>query len=514
MITGNCFPRRRRGWGFGLGLFVAALAISAQGTDEGTALRRLAGGPYGAAPEPASAWPSPKLGGIGPDTRESAAEKTDLGLDIDEAVSLALERNISLAAERIGVETKHRAAELAWNSFLPTVDTGVTLGRMNRAQTYSGLAPISGAPGGLYYVMPFTEDLPRWNLSASLSAQLVLNAALFESIKALRLDYEAGLVSYAQAKAQLERDVRKGFYNLLLLRENKGLMSQNIATAERRYTQAAANYKAGLAPELTMLQAQVAWENLKPSLEEMRVGYESARAAFALSLGLPRGTLVEPRGEILPRYVGLDADDFVASRIDDRLDVQALLKSLEILTTNEEATRRQLWTPSLVLGWSFDPIFQGDPWKDSLFKEDWKQSSGMLRATLSFRLNGLLPQSKEAQNLAQLRDTIERTRAGLAMTIRGAETEIDALVMRLEKSRQSAASLKLNVKLAERAYGLAEEAYKAGAKDLLDAQTAELELQKARLEVLKEDYTYVTGLLDLEYALNLPFGSLSAQGGN
>ena len=33
-------------------------------------------------------------------------------------------------------------------------------------------------------------------------------------------------------------------------------------------------------------------------------------------------------------------------------------------------------------------------------------------------------------------------------------------------------------------------------------QNADLELQKARLEVLKEEYNYTIGLLDLEYAIN------------
>jgi outer membrane protein TolC len=63
------------------------------------------------------------------------------------------------------------------------------------------------------------------------------------------------------------------------------------------------------------------------------------------------------------------------------------------------------------------------------------------------------------------------------------------------------------VELAQRAYSLAEEAYRSGAKDLLDVQNAELELRKARNEVLKEKFNYLTGLLDLEYALGLPFGT-------
>ncbi|MDX9956896.1 MAG: TolC family protein, partial [Spirochaetia bacterium] len=152
--------------------------------------------------------------------------------------------------------------------------------------------------------------------------------------------------------------------------------------------------------------------------------------------------------------------------------------------------------------------FQGDPLEDSWFMDEgWKQRSGMFRATLSYRLNGLLPLTKEAQALVELDESREKLRIALAQSIRGMETEVDSIVLRLDKARRSIDALQLNVQLAERAYFLAEEAYRSGAKDLLDVQNSELELRKARNEVLKEKFNYMTGLLDLEYAMGVPFGT-------
>lgn len=442
---------------------------------------------------------------------ESAGAQDSLVLGIDDAVALALKDNLSLASARIDAAAKKRKYDLAWNSFLPTVDVGATIGRFNEASEGTGAVATNG-PGIYDNVYLYTYSL-RWIASGSLNAQLVLNAALFEGVKSLKLDYEAGLVSEAQATKQLERDVRKNFYSILLLEENMRLMERSIEAAERRYEQAVANYKAGLAPELTMLQARVAWENMKPALEEMKVGYAASLDAFAMILGVPRGKAIELRGSIAPSYAAIDSESLVGGRLGERLDIQALSKTIETLKSNERALKYQLWTPSLALGWTADPTLAGDALKTSWFGADaWEQSSGMLRATLTFRLNGLLPQSKEAQNLAELRDGIAKARTGLALAIRGAEIEMDGLARKLQKSRSSAAALALNVELAERAYRLAEEAYKAGSKDLLDVQATELELQKAQLEVLKENYNYVTGVLDLEYAANLPFGSLVKEG--
>lgn len=454
----------------------------------------FAQGPYGAAPELAGTWslalpPNPNLQSP---PAAAAAPQAPLRLTVEEAVETAREGNLGLVSPRLAAEGKRRSDAHAWNSFLPTVDASGTLGRWNVDQSSMLLGTV-----------------PRWSLSASFSTQLMLNLALLEGVKSLRADYEAGLISYAQAETQLERDVRKSFYNLLLLEENMNLMEEQIEAARRRYEQARANYNSGTAPELTMLQAQVAYENLKPALEEMRIGYQAARDAFAMTLGLPRGAEVIPIGRIEPSYANLDTESLIASGLSARLDIQSLVKSIESLRIAETALKYQLWTPSLILGWNLDPTFSGDPWADDLFDSDlWSQRSGMFRATLSLRLNGLFSFTQDGQQLIELRDQRETLRASLAQALRGAELEVEGLVRRLEKSRTSHAALELNADLAERAYRLSEEAYQAGAADLLDVQNAELELRKARLELLKEDYTYVTGLLDLEYAVGARFGSL------
>ncbi len=132
----------------------------------------------------------------------------------------------------------------------------------------------------------------------------------------------------------------------------------------------------------------------------------------------------------------------------------------------------------------------------------------MFSITLAWRLNSLLPFSREAQGLADLDDTIAKMNTSLAMAVRGTETEVYSIILKLQKSQQSMNALKLNVDLAKRAYALTEDAYKAGLKDIMEITNADLDLRKAQLEVMKEQFNYITGLLDLEYAIGVPFGTL------
>ncbi|QQO09758.1 TolC family protein [Breznakiella homolactica] len=425
----------------------------------------------------------------------------------DEAVELAIRNNLGLESTRITTETKKRTSKYAWNSLVPTVDIGGTLGRLNSPSTGMtiGIDPVTGT------VVPYSYEVPQWVLSGSVSVGLNINFGLFEAMRMLRLDYESGLISYEKAKSQLERDVRKSYYQILLLQENLDLMHENLATAQRRVEMADANYNAGLAPELTLLQARVAMENLKPAMDELENGIKTSIAAFAMNLGLPYGTEIDliPAGEELD-YVLLNTEELISKASSNKPDILELKQNLTLLQSRRKATFFQVYTPTLSLAWTADPAFQGDPLSDSWFMDDgWKQSSGMFRVTLAYRLSSLLPFTSEALGVKELDDTIRSLNISLAQAVRGTEVEIYSYVLQLEKSRGNIEALKLTENLAKQSYDLTEQAFEAGLNDYFEVQNAGLEQQKARLEVLKEKYNYIMGLIDLEYAMGVPFGTLS-----
>jgi len=449
-------------------------------------------------------------------SRERMRQKEELTVDVEKAVRLAREYNLSLKASQLGLVKKRRALSTVWNSFLPTLQVSTTLNRMNEVSSYGEWIP--NVDGTLYtepssgtvlpidgvndYLLYYGGTPDRWNQNFRVDASLYLNLALFDGITATRLNYESGLVDYEQARKQLERDVRKSFYNLLLMQQNRALFVQQIAAAKDRYDQARVNYQNGLVPELTMLSARVAWENLKPNLESMDLGYDQTLSGFKMTLGLSQDTELHLYGEISADPIDLEADSLIDQYLTGRLDIKSLLYSLKNLDVQRRATISQALTPDLSIGWSYDPTMN-DPFGGGYFNSDsWNQQSGMFQITVSMNLEGFLPGSKTKVELADLEDDKRSLRLSLMQAIEGAEMEIDSLVKQLNHSKNSMASLNLNIELADQAYRMAEEAYRAGSKELLEVQNAEIELNNAKYELLKENYNYVTGLLDLEYALN------------
>jgi outer membrane protein TolC len=438
-------------------------------------------------------------------------------LSPDEAVELAIKNNLSLESARLDASGKKRTADSRLNVFIPTVSVGGSLSRSNTVETASGFVPVditSGLgftpPPSIYGVVPYSMELPQWSLVGSLQVSLGLSAASFEGMKKARLDYEAGLISLERARLQLERDVRKLYYQILLVKESVELLRESAANLERRVNMAQANYMAGLIPEVSLLQARVALENLKPTINNTESQYKLAMAQFAMNLGLPYDSqfeLIEAPENVA--YIPLDTAELISRAAVEKPEIQELKQQILSVKSQRQSLFYQLYTPSLQLSWTLTPAFTDDPMKASWFSGNkWNTDRGAFTISLGFSLNGLIPFTKENNALKDLDDGISKMHIGLAQAVQGTEVEIYNTVLGLEQTRTTAEAQALAVQLAERTLRLSEQAYRSGLKEFLDVQNDELALRQARFNMLQQNYSYLTGLLDLEYAIGVPFGSL------
>jgi outer membrane protein TolC len=110
-----------------------------------------------------------------------------------------------------------------------------------------------------------------------------------------------------------------------------------------------------------------------------------------------------------------------------------------------------------------------------------------------------------------MEDQIRTANIGLAQLIQGTEIEIYNTVLALEKTRLTAEAQAQTIDLAERAYALSMRAYNAGLQDNLQVQNAELELKQAKVSMIEQQFNYLNGLIDLEYAIGVPFGTLTSK---
>jgi outer membrane protein TolC len=449
-------------------------------------------------------------------------QQAAMRLTPDEAVDRAIKNNLSLESARQSTVTKKRASDLWWNELIPSITVAGGLVVDNHKSSAAGMAPVdlgSVIPGfpekTLYGVYPYSMDIPRWHLMGTIQASLTISYAVFEYMNQLRLDYQGGLISYEKAKLQLERDVRKSFNNMILLQENINLLKESFDAAGRRVDMARANYRAGLVPELTFLQAQVAVENMRPTMDQVENGYRLSMAQFAMFLGLPYNTPfelvpVESSDGTVAEFIPLDVKELISKAANGKPDIQELRQTILMLQSARKMQVHAL-TPALTFSWDtrniFTRIFEENSWSDD---RNWNKS-GSFSILLGVRLHSLIPWSPDYQGIKKMEDQIRTANIGLAQLIQGTEIEIYNTVLALERTRLTAEAQTQTIDLAERAYALSMKAYNAGLQDNLQVQNAELELKQAKVSMLEQQFNYLNGLIDLEYAIGVPFGTLTSK---
>jgi outer membrane protein TolC len=406
-------------------------------------------------------------------------------LNVDEAVSLATEHNLSLERSAIETAGKKRVADRSWNSLIPQLNAGASVSR------------------GVSITGDLIAGREEWTPGISLSASVALSPAIVSMIGQTKADYAAGLLSYEDAKQSLELNVRKYFYQILLLRSNVELAEQNISSAEERYKETASLARVGQASHLEELQAQVDRENLRPILRSAQTQYENAVDNFAIVLGLSEPDSITISGALedallLPRNENKTAISIPI--VNEAFATSALKQSIESLRQQRKSLLYQTYIPNMVLSWNGNPTYANGALTDS---------SGSISLALSLSVDSLLPGSAARTKIDALNDSIRIAENQVAEAALNQQSRARQYLRTIEQSIESVDALLLNIELAKQTYAMYVESYRHGTSDLQQLRSAADSLSQTRNQLYQEYYTLIAAALDLEKEMIVPFGSLS-----
>lgn len=428
------------------------------------------------------------------------AAEDPLVLTVDKAVEIAVANNLTLKGAAIDLAADERAFKTVWNSFLPSISGSI--GYSYSDQLFTDIEDDFSSAGPMAPVLESVFSSEPWKMTIGVQAQLALNAGLFSGIRATRLGFQAGQLTYEQAHMKLVRDVRKSFYGLIVTRASLDLVEKNIDMAEKRFKQAQANYRAGLIPEVEVLRAQVMYENLKPSYNQALTGYQSQLKVFKFLLGIDLNRELIIDGELNPELYELDADKVILALLPSRLDLRILDLQIIALEETRLGTFLQMYTPTVSLnsGWGTQV---SDPGNSDNWDEDVLRDNFQFGITVVVPLDGWIPGSKSDNGVRQIDDNLEKLRQTRQMAYENARMEVYNIIGGLNNTRATLGAMEYTLQLARKTYQLTEDAYRVGTRELLDVESAQNELFKTESDVLREKYNYISGQLDLEYALSV-----------
>ena len=420
------------------------------------------------------------------------AEESVVRLTIEQAVDYARENSKTLQSSAIDLEIKKRASSYSWNQFMPSVQVTGTMSRKNE------VTPIS-IPGITMPPQPDPTEADHWTAVGGVSVSWNFSAAMIESIRLAKRDYEAGLISWDQTLRQTELQIEKLFYGLLLQEESLKIQQDSLENARLRMEQARINYLNGLIPELSYIQAQVSYQNMKPSVMKQEQLLKQQLDMFGFLIGLPAGTKIELEGAIEPPHIDLVAQDLVDISMENNPDILLLNKNLEILKLTYSMQNLQTYIPSLSLSWGFQPVV-------SDIQENWSDNytdGGSFSATLVWNLTNMLPFSANQQKAKDTKDNIRKMELSLETLKENTALNIRTQIDNLNQAWANIEAASGNITLAQKSYDMNVTSYQNGTRELLDVKDAESQLNQAKLGLINSKYEYLTGLLDLEYSLNI-----------
>lgn len=422
------------------------------------------------------------------------AEESVVRLTIEQAVDYARENSKTLQSSAIDLEIKKRASSYSRNQFMPSVQVTGTMSRKNE------VTPMSiSIPGYPMPPQPDPTEADHWTAVGGVSVSWNFSAAMIESIRLAKRDYEAGLISWDQTLRQTELQIEKLFYGLLLQEESLKIQQDSLENARLRMEQARINYLNGLIPELSYIQAQVSYQNMKPSVMKQEQLLKQQLDMFGFLIGLPAGTKIELEGAIEPPHIDLVAQDLVDISMENNPDILLLNKNLEILKLTYSMQNLQTYIPSVSLSWGFQPVV-------SDIQENWIDNytdGGSFSATLVWNLTNMLPFSANQQKAKDTKDNIRKMELSLETLKENTALNIRTQIDNLNQAWANIEAASGNITLAQKSYDMNVTSYQNGTRELLDVKDAESQLNQAKLGLINSKYEYLTGLLDLEYSLNI-----------
>lgn len=445
--------------------------------------------------------------------QESNSNKKErLVLTVEDAVSYALKNNQSLKSAAIDLEIKKRANSNSWNTFLPTVGVSGTAARTtdidSTLQSANGSLQMMNLIGVLHpeAKIPISslyndEEKFHWAVVGNVGVSWAFNLAMVSQIQIAKKQYESGLISYDTSCTKMEMNIRKLFYGLLIQQENLKINKDSLANAKARYEQAEINYRNGLTPELQVLNSQVTYENKKPDVLKAENQLNQSFDTFAFLLGLPYGTKIELKGDINPEDVVVDASELVNDYISSSNEILSMRKTIEIAKLGLNAKKLSVFTPSLAVNYSYNPLFYSfGEWKSGSDISD----NGSLSLTIAFSdVLSWLPWSSASQVIKDIKQQIVQAELGYEQLVNNAEVEIHKLVDNLEVAKVNIQSMEANVALAQKAYTSTLRAFNNGTQEWLSVRESDASLQQARLGLMNEKFNYISAVLDLEEKLNI-----------
>ena len=471
---------------------------------------------------------------------EEPAPSARLTLTLDRALEIALNDNPMIRVADLEIQRQDYVRKETVGNLLPSLSASGSYSYAAIKQTMSRSGLTFGADNTV-------------SLGADLSVPLFV-PAVYASIKMNRTQMEEAVESARASRLSLVNEVRKAFYNLLLLRESLDVLHESEPLSQKTVDDTQGKFEAELASEYDLLTAQVQLSSLQPTIIQTEGAIEVADLYLHMLLSLPMDVALELEGSLDGFADAAEANAYYSTDISNNsdlrsLDIQARLleNQLKVVNAQRMPTIAAFGQFSLY-GNDMPEINFGDAGWGSMFPDvdlakypdlvagvtnalgpagmadlaglmgDLLGGMGSSSATtshsfwwqhpLTFGVSISIPifsGTRVNQQARQTRIAIEQLQLQREYQEESLGMQVRSSISNLMTARSKMAASETSVAQAQKAYDITDARYGGGMGTILELNSAQLQLTQARLNYTQAVYDYLAAQADYEQIVGMDY---------
>ncbi|MBI5623525.1 MAG: TolC family protein [Elusimicrobia bacterium] len=404
-------------------------------------------------------------------------------LSIEAAVDLALKGNASIIVAEKNREVFDERVRQYWANALPDLKVG--------GQYSYNIEKPSFVIGGTKVPIGANNQY-----AASVEATQVLwsGGKVSTGIRMARLYSQTGSEAVREARAGVSKAVRRLYYGILLASATVDIQQEALATAQEHLAVIEAQFKQGIASDLTVLRQKVEVANSVPSVTKAVNLYEKGVLQLTGLLGL------DPEEELLPTSV-LSCPAAGQAELGGRY-ASALASRPEVLTARRQYDlakekvkfERSFHYPDLYGFWNRQFQGQDDRGWPGATGRTWSMAAGVKLSIPVFSGFETVSKTREARLAAeQALEVLKETERQVKVEVKGAWLDLKEASQRVRSQAQA-------VEQAEKALAATETRFRNGLASQLELNDATLALNTSRMIQVQAMHDACSAFTELQWA--------------
>ena len=421
-------------------------------------------------------------------TSKTAALLPGQEITLAGALAKAEAENLTLSAAKQEIEKSESLFSKSLALILPSARVSLGYTHLDHGSEVDLSGLIGGVAQQAVQIDPLVIQRQDALSGAISIRQSIVDAGAWLSVKAARRGVELAALSVEEMRRELSLSVARAYF-LSLSAYHLTTLQQALQASAKEHLRIAENrYAAGSGVRLDVLRARADLEDATQDLANANLAFDTARDALGVLIGMDG--LPTPKEAVLPNAPTLDDAALIESALEDRADIAAQGKRIDLAVLREKIA----WTallPKLDAVWQGTALFTDPPDMGDPDQERWSLMLSLTVPLFDGAIYADIRHTRAEHRLALINKA--NTEQAARKEVRQAEREYLTALNNVETATR-------HVEVMREALLLTEKAFRAGSGSSLEVTDARKSTAAAEINLITSGLRVQSALLSLLHA--------------